>query len=190
MDRRSLLKMVATLTGAAVVGGDLFLSGCQSPDKKMTAFPLSQSTISLLDEIGETIIPATETPGAKAAAVGAFMNTMVMDCYSQSEKEVFIKGIDQLNQESVQLFQHDFIAATPDQRKELLIKLDKAAQSYQKDKKEDEPVHYFTLIKQLTLLGYFTSKPGATQALRYLAIPQKYVGDIPYEKGEKAWATS
>ena len=44
-------------------------------------------------------------------------------------------------------------------------------------------------MKQLTLFGYFTSKEGATQALRYVAVPGKYVGDYPYKKGDKAWAT-
>jgi len=50
------------------------------------------------------------------------------------------------------------------------------------------PAHYFTMMKQLTLLGYFTSKPGATEALRYVPVPGRYEGCIPYTKGEKAWA--
>jgi hypothetical protein len=45
------------------------------------------------------------------------------------------------------------------------------------------------MLKELTLLGFFTSKPGATQALRYIAVPGKYDGNLPYKKGDKAWAT-
>jgi hypothetical protein len=45
------------------------------------------------------------------------------------------------------------------------------------------------MMKQLTLFGYFTSKEGATQALRYKAVPGKYEGCIDYKKGDKAWAT-
>ncbi|MEN9349871.1 MAG: hypothetical protein RL372_849, partial [Bacteroidota bacterium] len=63
------------------------------------------------------------------------------------------------------------------------------AKKYQETKKEDQPTHYFTMIKQLTLWGYFSSEIGATQALRYVAIPGKYEGCIPYKKGDKAWAT-
>jgi hypothetical protein len=84
---------------------------------------------------------------------------------------------------------HSFMKATPEQRKELLTALDKEAKEFQKNKKPEDPTHYFTLMKQLTLLGYFTSEIGATQALRYVAVPGKYEGCIPYKKGDKAWAT-
>jgi hypothetical protein len=55
-------------------------------------------------------------------------------------------------------------------------------------KKETMSQHYFTMMKQLTLLGFFTSKPGATEALRYIAIPGRYDGCVPYKKGDRAWA--
>jgi hypothetical protein len=44
------------------------------------------------------------------------------------------------------------------------------------------------MVKQLTIWGYFTSEPGATKALRYVAVPGKYDGNFPYKKGDKAWA--
>ena len=49
--------------------------------------------------------------------------------------------------------------------------------------------HYFTLMKQLTLFSFFTSEVGATKALRYVSIPGRYDGDMPYQKGDRAWAT-
>jgi len=70
-----------------------------------------------------------------------------------------------------------------------LVDLDKEAKEYGKTKKQDDPNHYFSQVKQLTLWGYFTSEPGATKALRYVAVPGKYEGCIPYNKGDKAWAT-
>jgi hypothetical protein len=82
-----------------------------------------------------------------------------------------------------------FMESTPQQRHDLLVELDKEAKDYQKNNKEDDSAHYFTLIKQLTLWGYFTSEPGATKALRYVAVPGRYEGCIPYKKGDKAWAT-
>jgi hypothetical protein len=50
------------------------------------------------------------------------------------------------------------------------------------------PLHYYTMIKQLTLFGYFTSETGMKQTLRYLPVPGKYDGAFPYKKGDKAWA--
>jgi hypothetical protein len=79
--------------------------------------------------------------------------------------------------------------ASPEHRKEVLSALDKEQKDYNANKKNGDPNHYFSLMKQLTLLGYFTSEIGATQALRYVAVPGKYEGCIPIQKGNKAWAT-
>jgi hypothetical protein len=78
--------------------------------------------------------------------------------------------------------------AEDSQRAALLAELDKEQKEYSKSKKEEAPNHYFTMIKQLTLLGFFTSEVGCTKALRYLPVPGKYVGDYPYMQGDKAWA--
>ena len=76
------------------------------------------------------------------------------------------------------------------QRTALLVDLDGEQKAYQKDKKKEDANHYFRMMKELTLLGYFTSEVGATKALRYLPVPGKYDGNYPYKKGDKAWALS
>ena len=75
------------------------------------------------------------------------------------------------------------------QRKALLTEIDTEANKYMAEKKGEDPKHYFRMMKELTLLGYFTSEIGATQALRYVAVPGKYEGCVPYKKGDRAWAT-
>src|SRR5262245_9805613 len=94
MDRRELLKMIALVTGSAVIGGEFFLTGCTSDVKTEAGFTAANT--SLLDEVGETILPATSSPGAKAAHVGEFMKTFVTDCYTPAAQDVFIKGIGEL----------------------------------------------------------------------------------------------
>lgn len=187
MDRRELLKLIAVLTGGTVVGANGFLAGCNTSEKKaVNAF--DATGIAYLDEIAETILPATKTPGAKAAKVGEFMTVMVNDCYEEKDQKTFHEGMDKLNDASKKKFSKSFMDASPQQRHDLLVEIDKEAKDYQGKKKETDPTHYFTLMKQLTLLGYFTSEVGATQALRYVAVPGKYEGCIPYKKGDKAWA--
>jgi hypothetical protein len=192
MDRRELLKMVALLTGGAVIGGEVFLSGCTNNDKTATTTTsgmFSSDDIAFLDEVGETILPKTSTPGAKDAQVGAFMTVMVNDCYTETDQKTFHEGMKKLDEACDKLNKTSFMKSSPEQRHTLLVNLDKEAKDYQKSKKQDDPSHYFTMLKQLTLMGFFTSKPGATQALRYVAVPGKYEGCIPYKKGDKAWAT-
>ena len=52
----------------------------------------------------------------------------------------------------------------------------------------DPPNRYFRMMKELALLGYFTSAIGATQALRYVEQPGRYDPCVPYKPGEKLWA--
>mgnify|MGYP000450749327 FL=1 len=188
MNRRDALERVALILGGTVIGGAAFLQGCKNTTEKAASFFLSQDQIAFLDEVAETIIPSTDTPGAKAALVGAFMNTMVMDCYKEKDQKIFAGGITEIDNSANHMFGKGFMNITPAQRKSLLNQVNKELKAYNDSKKEDDPNHYFGMMKQLTLLGYFSSEIGATQALRYVAIPGKYEGCVPYKKGDKAWA--
>lgn len=187
MERRELIKMIAAITGGAFIGGGL-LTGCKS-EPKLGGAAFSNDDILFLDEVAETILPATKTPGAKAAKVGELMKVMVNDTYDEQEQQIFHKSIIILNEASKKSLGKSFMDATAAERTSLLTTIDGQAKAYQKTKNQTDPAHYFTMMKQLTLLGYFTSKEGATQALRYIAVPGKYTGDYPYKKGDKAWAT-
>ncbi|UOR05089.1 gluconate 2-dehydrogenase subunit 3 family protein [Hymenobacter aerilatus] len=200
MNRRDALGRVALLMGGAVIGGDLFLSGCSTDNSKKTDKTgqevgqkpddvLDANQVTLLNEVGETILPATKTPGAKAANVGGFMAVMVRDCYKPEDQKIFVEGITKLNDASKQKYQKDFMGLDAGQRKEFLTALDAEQKQYAQTKTQEQPNHYFRMMKELTLLGFFTSEPGATQALRYLPVPGKYDGNMPYKKGDRAWAT-
>lgn len=211
MNRRDLLKQIALLTGGAVIGGELFLTGCKTGAKADAGF--TAANISLLDEVAETIIPATSTPGAKAAKVGEFMKVMVTDCYTQKQQDAFVNGIGELDEACKKMHSKSFMDCTPEQRKALLVSLEKEAKEFNqkrdeadkplreahnkknealawKDQTEFEgsPSHYYTMMKQLTLLGFFTSKTGMTETLRHVPVPGKYDGAFAYNKGDKAWA--
>lgn len=187
MDRRELIKMITLATGAVFIGGGL-LTGCK-PEARLGGATFSEDDILFLDEVADTILPATKTPGAREARVGAFMQVMVNDTYELKDQEIFHKGIAQLNDACKKTTKKSFMEADATERTALLIGLDTEAKAYEKAKKEKDPHHYFTMMKQLSLFGFFTSEVGATQALRYKAVPGRYDGNVPYQKGDKAWAT-
>ena len=184
MERRELLKMIGLATGAVVIAGDFLLTGCKNPDAK-TGSIFSNADISFLDEIAETILPKTNTPGAKDAEVGKFMTVMVNDCYDEADQKIFLEGIGKLDEACNKLHGHNFMKASAEHRIELLTALDKEAKEYNKNKEKGTPNHYFTMMKQLTLFGYFTSKPALTKAFDYQQTPGKYDGAYPYKKGDK-----
>jgi hypothetical protein len=187
MNRREALSSVALLLGGTIIGSQAFLSGCKSSTDAGASF--SATDISFLDEVAETILPATGTPGAKAAKVGEFMTVIVKDCYTEADQKIFMEGMKKLDEASKKKNSKTFMDSSPEQRHDLLVELDKEAKEYQKAKKKEDPNHYFRMMKELTLWGYFTSEVGAKQALRYVAVPGKFEGCIDYKKGDKAWAT-
>lgn len=189
MNRREAISSVALLLGGTLIGAEAFLSGCKTSDKGAAGFNLSKDNITFLNEVGETILPATATPGAKEAKVGEFMSVYVKDCYEEKDQTIFLEGFKKLDEAAKKKSGKSFLDSTPEQRHDLLVDLDKETKEYQKAKKDTDPNHYFKMMKELTLLGFFTSEVGATKALRYVAVPGKYEGCIPYKKGDKAWAT-
>ena len=182
MNRKEALQYVSLLLGGTLVGANSFFAGCKMADKQL----FSKEDIAYLDEIAETILPETKTPGAKAAQVGQFMIVMVSDCYDEKEQMIFKDGMNKINGRSSEKYGKSYLKINPEQRHELLVQIDNEQKQYMKNKKEEEPVHYFRMMKELVLLGYFSSKPGCTQAKRYMPLPGKYIGCVPYKKGEKA----
>ncbi|RFS26452.1 gluconate 2-dehydrogenase subunit 3 family protein [Chitinophaga silvatica] len=190
MQRREAIRNVAILLGTAISASTLSaLESCTGSAPKNYDLHKPE-TKALLAEIAETILPKTNTPGAKDAKVEEFIIVMMNDCYKKEDQQNFLDGLKKIDDASRKEFKAGFMDITPEQRTQLLTKIEQTRVDYnkRKDKKEGDPTHYFQYLKELTLLGYFTSEPGATKALRYVAIPGKYEGCIPYTKGEKAWA--
>ena len=189
MNRREALKAVSFLMGGAVLGAELFLTGCDTKqDEKRVNELFTESDVALLNEVGDTIIPETDTPGAKAVGIGSFMAMMVQDVYTEENQKYFREGIEKLKEGFEEQYDHSFMEGTPEERHAYLTKLNTELVRQKNKKNDDEPEHYFRMMKELTLLGYFSSEIGSTQALRYIETPGRYDACIPYEKGMKAWA--
>lgn len=205
MNRRDAIGRVALIMGGAVIGAEFFISGCKSTSTQVSDL-FNADHVAFLNEVADTILPTTGSPGAKAANVGQFMTVMVRDCYTPQDQKTFLEGLTKLDDASKKQFSSKFLDLNPKQRTDLLVALDKEQQEFterqykvmdadmEKHKGDtkyvpaDMPNHYFRMIKELTLLGYFTSEVGATKALRYIETPGHYDGNLPYKKGDRAWA--
>ena len=217
MNRREAVQYISLIVGGTVIGSSAFLAGCTNNSSE-TSMTFSDQDVAFLDEVGDTILPATKTPGAKAAKVGQFMTVMVNDCYEAPDQKIFHEGLQKLNKASNKKYSKDFIKLSPQQRHDLLVELDKASAEFQQkvnaeyaklsdqemhemtmkrnfdgkdpwaDKRRADPNYYYVMMKQLTLLGYFTSEIGCKQARRYVETPGHYDGNLPYKKGDKAFA--
>lgn len=219
--REAIRRVGLMLGGISFVGGTALLTACERERPAAGASRIGEFTaddIAFLDEVADTMLPETSTPGAKAARTGAFMALMVTDTYEPKDQQVFREGMRKLNEASRQANNADFMSATPEQRLALLETLDREQKTYTDardaarreqrptaeehlpDQRQegapgtpttitaDAPAHYFRMMKELTLLGYFTSEIGYTQAQRYVESPGRFDPCVPYTSGEKAWA--
>jgi len=184
-----MIRRMSLLFGGVVVGSQLFLEGCSRSASSEVKVLFNPENIDFLGNIAETILPKTETPGAKEAGVGSFIPVMVRDCYSPNEQQIFLEGLQKINAAAKEKHGVDFQSLNAEQRTAVLQEIDNERKKYDGFKDGDMPVHYFTMVRQLTMLGFFSSELGATEALRYVAIPGKYDGNLSYKKGDRAWAT-
>ena len=116
------------------------------------------------------------------------MALMVSDAYAAGEQKIFQAGLASLDTRCRESFGHGFLAANADERLSLLEALDAEQFDYMGQKADSAPAHFFRMMKELALLGYFTSEIGYTKAMRYLETPGRYDPCVPFEPGEKAWA--
>ena len=156
--REAILRVSAMFGGVALVGQAAMLSGCATTaadsSGRVSANALfRQSDIGLLDEIAETILPETSTPGAKAAGVGPFVAMMVTDTYYDDDQQIFMNGLQDLQTRCLVNYGAHFQVVTAAQRLELLQRLDAEQHQYMQTRRDGVPAHYFRMIKELSLLG-------------------------------------
>ena len=193
LSRREIIRRALVLTGAGtLISTSTLLTACATNMQREQAVELTtftQSQIQWLDEVAETILPETDTPGAKAAQVGGFIAIMVADTYSPDKQQLFYDGMQSLEAECERELGVGFMTATPSQRLTMLERLDMEQKKHTDNKTPEATSHYFRVFKELTVVGYFTSEIGYKQALRYVESPGRYDPCVEYKAGERAWAS-
>lgn len=196
MQRRDILKF----TALALVGG---LSGSLARNVMAGALPTNKIALKLFNEeqrtmvavLAELIIPKTDTPGAIEAGVPAFIEMMVQDWYKDGERKIFFDGLAGLNTFCETNYKKRFIACSAEQQTAALKNAETQAKSYKApmslgflSKDVDENTPFFTKLKELTVLGYFTSEVGSKTELAYDPMPMHYEGDYDFSKTGHQWS--
>ncbi len=190
MDRRESMKRVALLMGGTISATTLtfVMNSCNTPPKETVEGLFSSDEQSLISELAETIIPKTDTPGAKEAQVPEFISMMIEECYPEDFQQDFKNGLIGLNKQCQEQFKKPFAQLNEDQRSEILTAVE--ADAFDPDGKSADGIpHYYRTYKELAMLGFFTSETGASDSLEYLAIPGRYDGCVDMDPNQKTWAT-
>ena len=200
MNRRELIQRVAMLMGGAISAPAVLgvLSGC-SPKPSVGWHPqfLSTAEGAVVEDVAELILPRTDTPGARDVGVPAFIDVILKDAYPAEDQARFVSGLKDFDAAAQRAHGKPFLELPQAQRLAFLQKVhDEAAIAEKSQADNDVPVSqrkrpFVLMMKELTLLGFFVSKVGATQVLQYVAVPGGFQACIPVAQAGngKQWAT-
>jgi hypothetical protein len=177
MNRREAVKTTGVLLGGVLITS-ASLSACARESRNAGAAALNADDQALIEEIADTLLPATSgSPGAKAAGVGPIINLLLTDCREPADQKRVVDGLKDFRE----TVGDHFASMSQANRESWLRRIDSQAKAAGAD-------HYFPLVRELSLQAYFSSEVGTTKALRYVMTPGKWVGCVPLQAGQPAWA--
>ncbi len=182
MDRKGFLQQLTLLGGCTLMAPTVLLQSCRVEPRIWSN--LSAKDIALLDELGETILPKTDgQPGAKEMEIGKYVVEVVTACLSPEDRDTFLYGLTSIDANSIADFGRPFEDLDEEDRYGILKALqDEAVAFNEKQQGKLEPeIHYFSLLKELVVTGYFTSKTVMTEVFDYHPVPGKYEGCVDFD---------
>ena len=191
MTRRQALRRVGALLGGVVSAPTVagVLSGCRrqsGPDWSPTAFSPAQNE--MVDAMAEIILPATDTPGARAANVNRFIDAIVGESWLEEDRKRFMSGLEAAQARAKKQYGAPFGELSEEDQTAFVAALDEETFGEDAGAPDRENPSFYRSFKELVIVGYYTSEVGATQELRTNIVPGYYDGDVPYEEVGRAWS--
>jgi len=189
MDRREVLKISSIILGYTVVGGTAIsvLNGCKA-DTSLDWSPsfLTNDEAKLVAEITESILPATDTPGAKEALCERYIDQVVSLFYTPEKQTYFRESLKAFDKAAKVKYSKAFVALNANEKENVLEILSKEMADH--DDEDGKKPHIMKTMKELTVTGYCTSEVGAKGGLLdFRPVPGPYQGCIDYSAVGKAW---
>jgi hypothetical protein len=195
MNRREYIKNTAATLGLTLAGvsiSEIFIS-CQN-DAKLDWKPIffTNNQAALIAEIAETILPKTQTPGAKELAVPQFIDKMVFETMDEASQKDLLRGMEGFEKTVKENYDLDFLSLNYQQKTEFLNKLDKekprsGMSMWGINLEPDAPKPtFFKIIKSLTIFGFYTSEEIGRNVLSYDPVPGEYIACMPLN-GQNTW---
>lgn len=187
MNRRDALRRTAAITGMAI-GSSVtvgLLESCQ-PSGKPTWPPifLKQDEIKLISAIADILLPKTETVGALDLHVTEFIDLMLRDCFSDEEQKLFRESLNAFTSRVDKEYSNLFEECTTDEKTSII---DAEEVRSQEQFSRTSNKSFYQTVKELTLLGFFTSESVMKNMLNYDPIPGRYDGCIPFSNDDRIY---
>lgn len=194
--RRTALKKIGLLAAgtASLPTLGTLLQACKStPNQEVIVtesnfLVFDNEQMDMVTNLSDIIIPATGSPGAKEAKCAESIDVILGECFEQKEVDLYLQGLKDFKNKFQKDTQNTWEEASPESQIDFLEKIDETTYT-EKTKREDleSPLFFWMLTKDLTVLSYFTSEPGATKALEYVPFSQKYEPCLEVTEDTRIW---
>lgn len=190
MNRRDAIQRAGLVLGYAISAPVLagILKGCK-PVPELTYKPdfFTVEQAGIVSEVAEIIIPRTDTPGAKEVGIPGFIDRLIKECFKKEDQDTFLASLKAFDEDAKNALGDSFMDLSPEKQMEHVKKHhDAAVDIFKKGEMKEWP--FVLRMKELTMVGFFTSEVGATQVLHYEMVPGAYHGCVPLAEIGKAWA--
>jgi len=190
MKRREALRLMGAASVFSVLSSDLFAATLRAQLAEGNAGALRTLSIAQNDIVvamSDVMIPATDTPGAKAAKVNEFIDLILTDWATDEERNVFLEGLAESDHRANALFGHGFAAASANEQAAIVQAFDEELAARRNEKLPEQirawertlVLPFFAQMRRLTLVGYYTSSIGQEQELKVEIIPGALHGCVP-----------
>ena len=191
ISRKEALKRAGLMMGGFVFAPALtgILNGCTPQAGEWTPVFFDADQAATLKAIVDTIFPETDTPSASQVGIPGYIDELLSRNSSKDDQEAFIAELTAFINQSAADLEGPFAAADVDTQYDYLMEIHKTSVGQGETLKDTSIPGFFMKVKWMTVVGYFTSEPGATQVLRYAPIPGPYRGCVPFDEVGRTWAT-
>jgi hypothetical protein len=192
MERREALRLMGAASVFSVLSSDLFAATLQTQlaannGAALRTFSPAQNEVVVA--MSDVMIPATDTPGAKAAKVNEFIDLILTEWATEEERKIFLEGLAEADRKANALFGHGFAAASPKEQAAIVQVFDEELATSRNEKLPKQirtweltlELPFFAQMRRLTLVGYYTSSIGQEQELKVEIIPGALHGCVPAE---------
>lgn len=197
MQRRDVLRLLATGTALQLAPAKWLafarearaLLASQAAPRTLNAHQAATVTT-----MAELILPRTDTPGATDVGATAFIDLILTEWYEEPERTRFLTGLADVDARSQKLFARNFVDCSALDQSDILTALG-ARMLEEAEQKRDQPfafgaapsdTNFYSMLRRLVLTAYYTSEAGATQALHFEMIPDRYEGCSTEDGGSPA----
>lgn len=189
--RKEALKRAGLMMGGFVFAPALtgILNGCTPQAGEWTPVAFDADQAATIKAIVDTIFPETDTPSASQAGIPGFIDELLTRNSSKEDQATFMTELEEFMEQSAVDLGVPFAEAESVAQTDYLMEIHKTAAGEGETLKDTSLPSFFMKMKSMTVVGYFTSEPGATQVLRYAPIPGPYRGCVPFEEVGRTWAT-